>query len=243
MPVALVTGASKGIGAACAERLAVDGFDVAITFATDRDGAERTAAAVRAHGRRAWTTAADAADPGDAARVVAGAEEALGPLDAVVANAGLTQDGPAVRMSAASWLPPIAINLTGTFAMLRAALDGMARRGAGRAVAMSSVVGLQGNAGQVNYAASKAGILGMVRTLAREVGPHGVTVNAVAPGFITTRLTDVLSDEHRTALLDHTALARLGDPRDIAGPVAYLCSPAASYITGSVLCVDGGLRI
>lgn len=243
MPVALVTGASKGIGAACAERLAADGFDVALTYATDREGAERTAAAVRAHGRRAWITASEAADHDDAGRVVAGAERELGPLDAVVANAGLTLDGPAVRMTGPSWLPPIRVNLTGTFAMLVAALAGMADRGAGRAVALSSVVGLQGNAGQANYAASKGGILGLVRTLAAEMGPSGVTVNAVAPGFIATRLTDVLSDEHRRTLLEHTAMARLGTPEDIAGPVAYLCSPAASYVTGSVLCVDGGLRI
>ncbi|MEQ8833667.1 MAG: SDR family oxidoreductase [Miltoncostaeaceae bacterium] len=243
MPVALVTGASKGIGAACAERLAADGFDVAVAYATDHEGAERTAAAIRGTGRRAWTTASDAADAADAARVVAGAERELGPLDAVVANAGLTLDGPAVRMGRSSWLPPIDVNLGGTFWMLRAALAGMAQRGTGRAVAMSSVVGLQGNAGQANYAASKGGILGLVRTLAREMGPHGVTVNAVAPGFITTRLTDVLSDDHRETLLQNTALARLGDPQDIAGPVAYLCSPGASYITGSVLCVDGGLQI
>jgi 3-oxoacyl-[acyl-carrier protein] reductase len=146
-------------------------------------------------------------------------------------------------MTGEAWSTPIAVNLTGTFAVLRAALAGMVERRSGSAVAMSSVVGLQGNAGQANYAASKAGMLGLVRSLAREAGPAGVRVNAVAPGFITTRLTDVLADEQRDRLLGATALGRLGTPDDIAGPVSFLCSPASAFITGTVLSVDGGLRI
>ena len=243
MPVALVTGASKGIGAACAVALAHRGFDVGVTYANDREGAEAAAAAVREAGRRSHVMRAEAREAGAAPAVVTEVEEALGPLDALVANAGVTRDGPAVRMNGEAWREPIDVNLTGTMAMARATLRGMLRRRAGSIVALSSVVGVQGNAGQTNYAASKAGILGLVRALAREAGPRGVRVNAVAPGFIRTRLTDVLADEHRDHLLSATALGRLGDPEDVAGPVAFLCSPAAAFITGTVLAVDGGLRI
>lgn len=238
-----MTGAGRGIGAACAERLAQDGFDVALTYAQDEASAEAVAERVRAGGRRALVHRLEARDEGGAEAAVAAVERELGPLEAVVANAGLTMDGPALRMTAEVWRTPIAVNLTGTFTLARACLPGMMERGRGAIVAMSSVVGLQGNAGQANYAASKAGMIGLVRTLAREAGPSGVRVNAVAPGFIATRLTDVLSDEHRGHLLSATALGRLGAPADIAGPVSFLCSPAASFITGSVLSVDGGLRI
>jgi 3-oxoacyl-[acyl-carrier protein] reductase len=243
VPVALVTGASKGIGAACAVALAREGYDVGLTYATDRDGAESVAAQVTRAGVRAHVRRSEAADPEDAPAMVAAVEEALGPLDALVANAGITRDGPAVRMTGEAWRAPIAINLTGTMAAARAALAGMLARGSGCIVAISSVVGVQGNAGQANYAASKAGIIGLVRALAREAGPGGVRVNAVAPGYVATRLTDVLSETHREHLLGATALGRLGAPEDVAGPVAFLCSPAAAFITGTVLAVDGGLRI
>lgn len=243
MPVALVTGASKGIGAACAVALAREGYDVGLTYASDRAGAESVAAEVERAGGRAHVQRAEAEDPASAPAMVAAVETELGPLDALVANAGITRDGPAVRMTGEAWRAPIAINLTGTLAAARACLGGMLSRGSGSIVAISSVVGVQGNAGQANYAASKAGIIGMVRALAREAGGSGVRVNAVAPGYITTRLTDVLADDHRTHLLRATALGRLGSPDDVAGPVAFLCSPASAFITGTVLAVDGGLRI
>lgn len=243
MPVALVTGASRGIGAACAERLARDGYDVAVGYGSAAREAEAVAARVRALGRRAIAVGGDVRDPETHPRMVSASEDALGPLDAVIANAGLTRDGLAVRMSPEDWRAPLAVNLEGAFLTLRAALAGMAERGRGCAVAVGSVVGRLGNVGQANYAASKAGMLALVRTLARELGPAGVRVNAVAPGFVRTRLTDVLEEEQTAALLSRTALARLGDAEDVAGPVSFLCSSRAAYVSGAVLAVDGGLAL
>ena len=243
MPVALVTGASRGIGAACARALAAAGYDVGVGFASDAAGAAATAAAVEEAGARAMVHAADVADEGAAGAMVEAVEEALGPLDAVVLNAGITRDGLAVRMGADDWSAVIDTNLSGAFYTARPALRGMLRRRSGSIVAVSSIVGLIGNAGQANYAASKAGMLGLVRALAREAGGRGVRVNAVAPGYIATDMTSALSDEQRTALLASTPLGRLGEPEDVAAAVAFLCSPEASFITGAVLSVNGGLAM
>ena len=242
-PVALVTGASRGIGAACAAALARASFDVGITYAADRDGAERTARAVGGAGRRAHVCRAEAREPGSSAAAVHEVEETLGPLDALVLNAGTTRDGPAVRMAGEAWAEPLEVNLGGAFEAAQAAAPGMAERGSGSIVALGSVVGSYGNAGQANYAASKAAVIGLVRTLARELGPSGVRVNAVVPGYIRTRLTDAIPDEGRARMLAVTALGRFGEPEDVAGPVVFLCSGASAFVTGAALAVDGGMRI
>jgi len=243
MPVALVTGASRGIGAAIAETLAKQGFDVAVGYGTDADGAARTVAAVTALGQRAVALRADVSDDTEAAELVAAAETELGPLDAVILNAGITRDGLFVRMSVEDWRVVIDTNLTGAFYVARAAVRGMLRRRSGSIVAISSIVGLTGNAGQANYAAAKAGLIGMVKSLAKEVGGRGIRVNAVAPGYITTDMTAELADDQRDQILANTPLGRLGTPADVADAVAFLCSDAAAFVTGSVVRVDGGLGI
>ena len=243
MPVALVTGASRGIGAAIAEGLARDGFDVAIGYASDRAGADQTAQRVGAYGQRAVVLQADVADEAQAVGLVESAEAELGPLDAVVLNAGITRDGLFMRMSTEDWDAVIATNLNGAFYVSRAAIRGMVRRRTGAIVAVSSIVGVNGNAGQANYAAAKAGVIGMVKSLAKEVGGRGIRVNAVAPGYIATDMTAVLAEEQRDGILAATPLGRLGTPEDVAGVVQCLCSPSAAFITGTVVRVDGGLGI
>jgi 3-oxoacyl-[acyl-carrier protein] reductase len=180
---------------------------------------------------------ADISSPDDAKRLV----EEAGDLDILVNNAGLTRDGLLARMSDDDWRSVVETNLSGVFYTCRAVTRGMMKRRAGSIVNVSSIVGLRGNMGQTNYAASKAGIIGFTKSLARELGSRGVRANVVAPGYIHTRLTDVLPEEARAAMLANTPLGKLGDPEDIAGAVRFLCSDEASFITGEVLLVDGGL--
>jgi 3-oxoacyl-[acyl-carrier protein] reductase len=243
MSVALVTGASRGIGAACATALAAAGFDVAIGYVSDDAGARATADAVQALGRTAAVVQGDISESTAADAVIAGAEDALGPLDALVLNAGITRDGLMMRMSDDDWQAVLDTNLSGSFYCARAALRGMMKRRAGSIVAVSSVVGLMGNAGQVNYAAAKAGLIGMTKALAKEAGGRGVRANAIAPGYIVTDMTAGLSDDIKEQLTGHTPLGRLGTPEDVAALVAFLCTDAASFITGTVIPVDGGLAM
>jgi 3-oxoacyl-[acyl-carrier protein] reductase len=230
--LALVTGASRGIGRAIAAELACAGAEVVVGY---RSGAEEATALAQEIGGRA--VQADVGDPAQAAGLV----EQAGDLDILVNNAGLTRDGLLMRMSDEDWDTVLDTNLGGTFYTCRAAARGMMKKRAGSIVNLTSVVGIHGNPGQTNYAASKAGIIGFTKSLARELGSRNVRANVVAPGYVKTQLTDVLPEEATTAMLEQTPLGRLGDPGDVAGAVRFLCSDEASFITGAVLLVDGGL--
>ena len=229
---ALVTGGSRGIGRAIAEELASAGASVVVGYRSGTDEAEEVAAAI---GGRA--VQANLADPAEAKRLV----EEAGDLDVLVNNAGLTRDGLIARMPDDDWREVIDTNLGGVFHTCRAAARGMMRKRSGAIVNISSIVGVHGNPGQTNYSAAKAGIIGFTKALARELGSRNVRANVIAPGYISTRLTDVLPDELKQAMLDNTPLGRLGDPQDVAGAVRFLASDEAAFITGEVLLVDGGL--
>jgi 3-oxoacyl-[acyl-carrier protein] reductase len=229
---ALVTGASKGIGLAIATELAAGGATVVVGYRSGKDEAEALATEL---GGRA--VQADVSNAEDAARLIAEA----GDLDILVNNAGLTRDGLLARMSDDDWRTVIDTNLSSVFYTCRAVCRPMMKKRAGAIVNVSSIVGVHGNWGQTNYAASKAGIIGFTKSLAKELGSRNVRANVVAPGYVKTQLTDVLPEEATTAMLTNTPLARLGEPEDIAGAVRFLCSDAASFITGEVLLVDGGL--
>ena len=229
---ALVTGAARGIGRAIALELGRAGASVVVGYRSGKDEAEAIAGEL---GGRA--VHADVADP-DGARALV---EEAGDLDILVNNAGLTRDGLLARMSDEDWRTVIETNLSSVFYTCRAASRGMMRRRGGAIVNVSSIVGVHGNWGQTNYAASKAGIIGFTKSLARELGSRNVRANVVAPGYVKTRLTEALPEEATQAMLSNTPLGRLGDPEDVAGTVRFLCSDEASFITGEVLLVDGGL--
>jgi 3-oxoacyl-[acyl-carrier protein] reductase len=229
---ALVTGGSRGIGRAIAAELANAGAQVVVGY---RSGAEEAEGVASEIGGKAIQ--ADVADPDEAKRLV----DEAGEVDVLVNNAGVTRDGLLVRMPDEDWRNVLDTNLGGTFNTCRAASRGMMKRRSGAIVNISSVVGVHGNPGQTNYAASKAGIIGFTKALARELGSRGVRANVVAPGYISTRLTNELSEELRQTMLANTPLGRFGESQDIAGAVRFLCSDAAAFVTGEVLLVDGGL--
>ena len=238
--IAVVTGAGRGIGRAIALKFAAEGADVVCVSRT-QENSEKVAAEIRALGRKAWAHAVDVAD---AAAVSAAAEKILaeaGKVDILVNNAGVTRDGLLMRMSDADWDTVLDTNLKGAFLVTKAFVRAFIKQRSGRIINISSVIGLIGNAGQCNYSASKAGLIGFTQSTARELASRGITANAIAPGFIETDMTAELKPEMREALLKQIPLNCFGSAEDIAGAALYLASPAARYITGQVLTVDGGM--
>ena len=238
--VALVTGASRGIGEAVARRLAAEGATV-LGAARTAEALEKLAAEVAAAGGRAVALPLDLADPAGIETAVKSALAAHGRIDVLVNNAGVTEDNLILRMSKEAWDRVLATNLTGVFLLTQAVIKSMVRKRYGRIVNVTSVVGLMGNAGQANYAASKAGLVGLTKSIARELGSRNITCNAVAPGFVETAMTEKMTEEAKATLSSQIPLGRLGAPDDIAAAVAYLASDEASYVTGHVLNVSGGL--
>ena len=238
--IAVVTGAGRGIGRAIALKFAAAGADVACISRT-LENAEKVAAEIRALGRRAWAHAVDVSDP---AAVAAAAEKILaeaGRVDILVNNAGITRDGLLMRMSEADWDAVLDTNLKGAFTMTKAFTRTFLKQRSGRIINVASVIGLIGNAGQCNYAASKAGLIGFTKSVARELASRGITANALAPGFIETDMTAELKPEMKAELLKQIPLAQLGQSEDIAEAALFLAGPGARYITGQVLAVDGGM--
>lgn len=236
---ALVTGASGGIGAAIARAMHAQGALVVLS-GTRRDALEALAAEL---GERAFVCPADLRDASEPDGLVETAEQLAGPLHILVNNAGMTRDMLALRMSDQDWQAVIDVDLSAPFRLTRAVLRGMLKRRAGRVINIGSIVGTTGNAGQANYAAAKAGLVGMTKALAQEVASRSVTINAVAPGFVVTAMTNVLGEAQRTKLTDSIPLRRLGQPEDIAGAVVYLASDEASWVTGTTVHVNGGMAM
>jgi 3-oxoacyl-[acyl-carrier protein] reductase len=241
--IALVTGGSRGIGSAICEELAAAGATVAVNYAHNATAADDVCGRITAAGGTATAVQGDVATADGASALIATVEADVGAIDVLVNNAGITRDDLIMRLSDDDWRDVIDTNLGGAFYTCRALSRPMLKRRRGAIVNISSIVGVRGNAGQSNYAASKAGLIGLTKSLAKELGGRGIRVNAIAPGYIATELTDVLPEQARDLILANTPLGRLGEPADVARAVRFLCSDAAAFITGDVLAVDGGLGI
>jgi 3-oxoacyl-[acyl-carrier protein] reductase len=239
--IALVTGASRGIGSATGLVLARAGLAVAVGYRSDPDGAEETVAKARADGGTALAVSIDVVDEASIEDAFRRLEKELGPVRVLVNNAGYIRDGLAVKYTTKNWDATIDTNLKGAFLCSRRALPAMLKARWGRIVNVASAAALRGNPGQAAYAASKAGLVGMTKSMAREMGGRGITVNAVCPGFIHTRMTEEQSEENRQHYVEMTPAGRLGTPEEVAAVIAFLCGPEASYVNGSVVSVDGGL--
>ncbi|TGB00251.1 3-oxoacyl-[acyl-carrier-protein] reductase [Sporolactobacillus shoreae] len=241
--VALVTGASRGIGRAIALELAREGASVVVNFAGSKDKAEETASEIREMGTEAFVFQCDVSNEEDVQSMIKASIEKFGHLDIVVNNAGITRDGLLMRLKEEDWDAVLNTNLKGVFLVTKTVLRPMMRQKHGKIVNVASVVGILGNPGQANYVAAKAGVIGLTKTTAREVASRGITVNAVAPGFITTEMTDKLSEQVKEQMKSEIPLQRLGSPEDVAKVVRFLASDDSNYMTGQTLSIDGGMAM